>query len=315
MKKKTIKRTAKPKTAISTSRSVAQTSADTRRAVANNPSAPFKMRPQEVESALVTGQHADLLKRYFGEQEYAELQALARDASARSVRGGPRVLVLPGIMGSTLGSERAFFFDDVIWIDPIDIAAGHLTALSLIPGPVRHKALGVILFSYLKIKLSLKQAGYDADFHPFDWRQSLDHLGQDLAQRISAEPAQRRLSRSSQHGRSRFPGGSEVGCGAESETPGHARRAQLRVVCPNPGIASDLSHYPQDRLARPQTFPGRAGAEGLQHIPRTCIRCFRHPRSFPALTYSIFNHGPKRPNSSPATPGLRAADAEFPGAG
>ena len=92
-------------------------------------------------------------------------------------------------MGSTLGSERAFFLDDVIWVDPIDIAAGKLTSLALIPGPVRHGALGVLLFTYLKLKLALRLAGYDADFHPFDWRQSIDDLGIELARRIASEPA------------------------------------------------------------------------------------------------------------------------------
>src|SRR6185295_3716346 len=58
-----------------------------------------------------------------------------------------------------------------------------------IPGPTRHQALGVILYSYLRIKLALKLAGYDADFHPFDWRQSIDSLGQELAKRIANEPA------------------------------------------------------------------------------------------------------------------------------
>ncbi len=173
----------------SSTQSVAETRVHTMHAVANHPSAPFKMQPEEIENALVTGQYSDLLKRYFGEREYEQLKALARDASARSVRGGPRVLILPGIMGSTLGSERAFFFDDVIWVDPIDIAAGQLLSLSLIPGPVRHKALGVILFSYLKMKLALKLAGYDAAFHPFDWRQSIDGLGLELAKRIADEPA------------------------------------------------------------------------------------------------------------------------------
>jgi len=91
----------------SATRSVPEASADTLRALASNRSAPFKMQPQEIESALLTGQHADLLKRYFGEREYAELQALARDANARSVRGGPRVLILPGIMGSTLAPQEA----------------------------------------------------------------------------------------------------------------------------------------------------------------------------------------------------------------
>src|SRR4051812_39952277 len=100
------------------------------RALAQKPSAPFKLREEEIERALVTGEHADWLKRYFGEQQYFEMQELARTASSRSVRGGPRVLILPGIMGSTLGSPREFFFDDVIWVDPIDIAAGALESLS-----------------------------------------------------------------------------------------------------------------------------------------------------------------------------------------
>src|SRR5207244_2370039 len=115
------------------------------RAAAALPSAPYQLQEQEVERSLVTGENADLLQRYFGEQRYAELRALARNASARSVRGGPRVLILPGIMGSTLGSPGPLFFDDVIWIDPIDIAAGELTTLALLPGSPTEQSLGVIL--------------------------------------------------------------------------------------------------------------------------------------------------------------------------
>jgi pimeloyl-ACP methyl ester carboxylesterase len=183
------KRAKSSRKAVSAAGSTAGVTASAQSLVSANPSAPFEMQPEEVESALVTGQHADLLKRYFGDRQYAELVSLARDASARSIRGGHRVLIVPGIMGSTLGSERAFFLDDVIWVDPGDIAAGHLISLALFPGPSRHKALGVILFVYLRMKLELKLAGYDADFHPFDWRQSIDGLGQELAKRISNEPA------------------------------------------------------------------------------------------------------------------------------
>ena len=39
----------------------------------------------------------------------------------------------------------------------------------------------------MRIKLALRLAGYDADFHPFDWRQSIDVLGAELARRIAAE--------------------------------------------------------------------------------------------------------------------------------
>jgi pimeloyl-ACP methyl ester carboxylesterase len=167
----------------------AKTRAAFRHAVVTKPSAPFKLKADKIESALANGEHADLLQRYFGEREYAELQGLARDANARAVRGGPRVLILPGIMGSTLGSKGRLFIDDVIWVDPIDIASGHLTTLSLIPGPVRHTALGVILFVYLRMKLFLKLDGFDAEFHPFDWRQSIESLGNELAKRILDEPA------------------------------------------------------------------------------------------------------------------------------
>jgi pimeloyl-ACP methyl ester carboxylesterase len=151
--------------------------------------APYRLKPSEIERALVTGEHADLLQRYFGTEGLAEMQELSRTASARSVRGGPRVFLLPGIMGSTLGSPRKLFLDDVLWIDPLDIAAGNLRSLALIPGPARHDALGVILIAYLKLKLRLRAAGYDVDFFPFDWRLSLEVLGRRLASRIAAEPA------------------------------------------------------------------------------------------------------------------------------
>ena len=57
---------------------------------------------------------------------------MARQAAARGVRGGPRVLIVPGIMGSKIGRKR-FIFDDVIWLDPIDVAAGNLAKLVLTP--------------------------------------------------------------------------------------------------------------------------------------------------------------------------------------
>src|ERR1700756_1658053 len=55
-----------------------------------------------VEEALRTGESQALLEDLFGTAGYAELRALAREAAARSVRGGERVLIVPGIMGSKL---------------------------------------------------------------------------------------------------------------------------------------------------------------------------------------------------------------------
>lgn len=147
----------------------------------------YELSPDEVERALRAGTHAGLLEDYFGEAEYAQLRELALEAAATRSRGGPRVLILPGIMGSTLGvTDRIGPFDDVIWLDPLDIGLGNLTSLAL-GKRTRIVPLGVILFTYLRLKLRLTRAGYDAAYYPFDWRRSITELGSELAQRLESE--------------------------------------------------------------------------------------------------------------------------------
>lgn len=146
----------------------------------------FRMTSESVELALCSNEQTHLLEEYFGEEQLQELRELAAQAQSRNTRGGPRVLILPGIMGSKLGIPGRFF-DDTIWVDPADIVRGNLKMLSLQGGDARIKPLGVILFSYLQLKLRLKIAGFNADFHPFDWRQSLDTLGGQLADQIRKE--------------------------------------------------------------------------------------------------------------------------------
>jgi pimeloyl-ACP methyl ester carboxylesterase len=142
-----------------------------------------------VERALVSGEHAALLERYFGEDRYRELCEMAREAQTRAVRGGPRVLILPGIMGSKIGRPRAWLPDDVIWIDPLDIARGALRKLALGSSPSPYAALGVLQLFYLKLKLRLRLAGFDADHYPFDWRKSIAELGAELAAALRRESA------------------------------------------------------------------------------------------------------------------------------
>ena len=148
---------------------------------------PWRLRDDQIESALETGARASELESYFGEARYAELRGLARQAARRDVRGkGPRVLILPGLMGSTLG-RRGLLFDDVIWIDPIDIALGALRKLALGPAPSRLEALGALNLVYLKLKLTLRINGFDADYFPYDWRHSPRELGARLARQIAGE--------------------------------------------------------------------------------------------------------------------------------
>ena len=142
----------------------------------------------EIENALRSGEHAQMLETYFGEAEYAELRQLAARATRRRVRAGPRVLILPGIVGSMLARVRSGGATDTIWIDFIDIVRGRLKSLAL-PDTYRISAIDVHQATYLKLKLFLQDQGFDADFHPFDWRADIAHLGRELAARVRADAA------------------------------------------------------------------------------------------------------------------------------
>jgi pimeloyl-ACP methyl ester carboxylesterase len=152
-----------------------------------------------VLDALVSGRHAQSLREYFGAPAYAQLSVLAAAAKQAKRPRGPRVLILPGIMGSKIGDAprdaagnartggmRRGVHPKVLWIDPLEIAAGRLTALTL-PSGKALCAVGVRLFSYAKLKLQLEIGGREAHFHAYDWRLGLDELGAQLAARITAD--------------------------------------------------------------------------------------------------------------------------------
>src|SRR5580658_5948864 len=143
----------------------------------------------QAQALLASGEHRQDLTAFFGDREYGELQYLARRAvkASSGVRAG-RVLIIPGIMGSQLGFERpAPLPPDLLWVDPVDIGAGRLRALRVdAAAPIR--AMGVVLFSYLRLRLQLAASGFDVACVDYDWRLGVDELGRQLAQRIEAEP-------------------------------------------------------------------------------------------------------------------------------
>ncbi|HUA90889.1 MAG TPA: hypothetical protein VL994_15720 [Steroidobacteraceae bacterium] len=147
----------------------------------------FAWRDTEVEQHLASGAHAGELIAYFGATEYRQLRALARRAAAAGIDPRtPRVVLVPGIMGSQLGLPRASPLpNDVVWIDPLDIHLGRLAALRLpSPGPV--VPLGVVLFSYLRLRLNLRAHGFRVDCHDYDWRLPVTELGAALARRLQS---------------------------------------------------------------------------------------------------------------------------------
>jgi hypothetical protein len=140
-----------------------------------------RLQSRGVEQALRLGRAQGPLAAYFGEQATEELRELAREAGSRVARGGQRVWILPGIMGSTLGVvDEATDQRDVIWFDPFDILRGRLYELAL-RRRARYDAIGVVLLAYLKLRLRLQIAGFDADYWPFDWRERIATSGARLA--------------------------------------------------------------------------------------------------------------------------------------
>lgn len=152
----------------------------------------FAWSDRDVERLLVTGKHERELKTYFGAAEYRSLSRLAWQCQHSPLPDeAPTVFVVPGIMGSQLGLRRSSPLPhDVVWIDPIDIGLGRLAALYL-PARAPIVPLGVVLFSYLRLKLHLRAGGFAPVFHDYDWRLGIEELGRAFAQRIRGTAAER----------------------------------------------------------------------------------------------------------------------------
>jgi pimeloyl-ACP methyl ester carboxylesterase len=152
----------------------------------------FAWSDSDIERLLITGEHARDLAGYFGEREYRELVELARHAASVPVADDDlRVFVVPGIMGSQLGLKRQSPLPhDILWLDPIDIGMGRLSCLQLSAG-VPIVPLGVVLYSYLRLKLNLRASGFTPLLYDYDWRLGVEELGVQLANRIRAEAADR----------------------------------------------------------------------------------------------------------------------------
>jgi pimeloyl-ACP methyl ester carboxylesterase len=144
----------------------------------------------QVEKLLATGEHRSELENYFGAAEYRELATLVHAARNTAIAANAaRVIIVPGIMGSQLGVPRpAPLPPDILWLDPVDIEAGRLRLLKPAQGD-GVVALGVVLYTYLRLKLHLQAAGFNCAFHDYDWRLGVDVLGQSLAARLRLEPA------------------------------------------------------------------------------------------------------------------------------
>ena len=117
-----------------------------------------------------------------GERAFLKLRAF-KEKMTRTKKG-PRVLILPGVLGSRLGI-RGTLKHDLIWLDPFDIRRGNLDMIALREdGSSETQDLGVLLSPYLKLQVWLRSHGHRAKFHAYDWRRPVHQLGKQLAKRI-----------------------------------------------------------------------------------------------------------------------------------
>ncbi len=137
----------------------------------------------QVETFLRTGDHEAALRAEFGDALYEDLANLAQNAAREAPLLEARrrkVFILPGIMGSRLSAIRNGQAD-LVWVHPSDLATG---GIAKIKWGASVAATGTILAPYLRMKLRLTLAGFDAEFMPFDWRQSPAVAGKMLIDRI-----------------------------------------------------------------------------------------------------------------------------------
>lgn len=166
-----------------------------REAILREPSA-YDLNPDAALAALRsgTGVEAAQLRALLGEQHFELLADMARQAQKTRSQRRAKALVLPGIMGSKLGRRKSLLglahYSDVIWLDPLDMRLGRLADLTLDAQAQPRKqtrSVGVLYTFYLRLKLSLDLAGFDADFHDYDWRLPVRVLGREFARFLNQQ--------------------------------------------------------------------------------------------------------------------------------
>ncbi len=133
------------------------------------------------------------LRDYFGAEELAHLRELADHVYLR--RAMPRVgnvVLLPGIMGSSLTTTDRDGDEDLIWVSFLRLVLGRIERLKLSPDGATQadpsftvQAVDVDKGTYARAVLSL-QARWNVVTFPYDWRKDLDEAAHGLAALIQA---------------------------------------------------------------------------------------------------------------------------------
>jgi len=129
------------------------------------------------------------LREYFGDDEYQYLQRLAEQATLMRSRAPAlgNVVLLPGIMGSSLTTLDGGGDEDLIWIHLLRLATGQIGRLQLTPDgageanpALQVKATDIDKRSYARAILWLR-AHWNVQPFAYDWRKDIDQAAHALA--------------------------------------------------------------------------------------------------------------------------------------
>lgn len=147
----------------------------------------WNLPSREIERLLAVGTDPRL-GAIFG-SDLEELKDLARRAQGTVRAASGTVLLVPGILGSTIGRKGNLFTQDTIWFDPVSIARGDITKIKLDDnGNSSLESLDVIPVIHVMLKLRLSLQGFNVRYWHYDWRKSIPQLGRKLATDIARIP-------------------------------------------------------------------------------------------------------------------------------
>jgi pimeloyl-ACP methyl ester carboxylesterase len=139
------------------------------------------------------GEASRTLREYFGDEELAHLQQLARQSQLVRSRRAPigNVVFLPGITGSDLATLDRKGATDDLWLNFIRLVMGRIERLGLTADGARdadpkHRvvATGVNRMYYARAVLQLR-ARWNVQPFPYDWRRDIDAASDALAEFIA----------------------------------------------------------------------------------------------------------------------------------
>lgn len=199
------------------------------------------------------------IRAHFGQDEAEQIVELARNSHTNEPddKSAGTVFILPGFLGSKLSQRRATDPTrlDLIWIDPLRIKSGGLGKLKWERENTDIEAVGALHVGYLKMLLTLRSEGFNAQYLPFDWRKT-PKMNAEILSPILRKAAKVSLVAHSQGGRVARMLTHEKYCGDRIHrvitigTPHHGLYAPIRAMAVDSRLLNMLAIIDKTRSER-----------------------------------------------------------------